>query len=362
MATTFTDKINYLNAQARYYYVESRNIYFDTQNKFGIEVGLIDDYTSLLQQHWEANNFVNKLEVDGVEDKEMVYFEMDLHLKKMEKDPDYLQNESIEELARLQPLIERFLNYNNQEKISQLIFAKIPANKLLLAPYAPIINKYSGYDENHPLYPQYNIALNKVTVQLLSQYHTTCKLADVCQVVSRPFVPKPTVEYSIIGFEDIELETLGIVGTQKAIGANLQNSNWNVLAENDIVLVKRVGFNVKANIITKKQAGTLASSDIVLLNTIGINEASLLLLFQQYQFIDIVDGLQDYSINAQALLRVSIPIPSADIQQYFADRLQAYLLLYEKQKILDSFIEEANAVKEKQGEKAALYYLELNGF
>ena len=55
MAAGFNDTINYIKAQARYYYLEGRNIYLDAQNKFGIEVGLKDDYTFLLQQHWDAN-------------------------------------------------------------------------------------------------------------------------------------------------------------------------------------------------------------------------------------------------------------------------------------------------------------------
>ncbi len=362
MAASFNDTINYIKAQARYYYVEGHNIYLDAQNKFGIEVGLEAEFTFLLQQHWDAGNFINKLETDGVEDKEAVYFEMDIHWKKVKQDPDYLKKEPLEELLRLQPVFEKFFYYHKQDEISQQIFAKMPANKLLLAPYAPIIDKYRSYGETHPLYPEYNIALNKVTVQLLSQYPTTGRLAHVCKAVTRPFIPKPNVQYNYIGFKDIELESLGLVSMQKAMGATMQNTVWNVLAENDIVLVKKPGFNVKANIITKQQAGALAASDIVLLNTTGINGASLLFLFQQHQFIDIVDGLQEDNINTQGLLDINIPIPGTDIQQYFAERLQAYLLLYEKQKLLDSFIDTANAVNNTQGEKAALYYLELNGY
>ncbi len=362
MATSFADKMNYIKAQAWYYYVERINIFSDAQNKFGIEVGLEDDYTNLIQQHWDADNLLQKLEIDGVGDKEAIYFEMDLHLKKTEKDADYLKKEPIEELERLQPIIEKFLYYDQQERISQEIFAKMTANKILVAPYAPIINKYRSYDQSHPLYPEYDIALNKVTVQVLSQYHTTSKLANVCKAVTRPFAPKPAVEYNFIGFNDIELESLGLDSRQKALGATLQNNTWNVLAENDLVLVKRKGFNVKANIITKQQEGTLASGDIVILNTTGINEASLLFLFQQYRFFGLIDAMQENGINTEALLQLSIPIPSIDIQQYFEQRLQEYLVLYEKQKILDGFIKNANVVNDTQGEKAVLYFLELNGF
>jgi type I restriction enzyme, S subunit len=220
-----------------------------------------------------------------------------------------------------------------------------------------IIEKGLRFDSEYYL-PKYEDILKKIK----SYKFGFEPLYKICNLKDNNYVLDTKLEYEYIELSNIGV-TGDILGFTKDIGLKLPTRARRIVKNNDVIISSVEGSIDKVALVTEKNDNNICSTGFYVISSEEINSETLLVLFKNKIFQDILiqncSGTILTAINKTEFINLPIPKVSLGIQKLIKEKIRKSFSLKERSiKLLEIAQESVNIGIEKNEENAFKYIKE----
>ena len=216
----------------------------------------------------------------------------------------------------------------------------------------------SGRLDSEYYQPKYDDILEKI------KSYGSGKLSKICNIKDKNYNPKNEILYKYIELSNIgsEGETTGFTNE---IGKNLPSRARRKVSLNDVIISSVEGSLDKVALINLSDDNLLCSTGFYVINSEQINSETLLVLFKNKIFQQILkqncSGTILTAINKDEFYNLEIPLIDSQIQTQIEQKIKESFKLKEKSKQLIEIAKKAVEIAIEKDEHEATSYIEKEG-